>query len=381
MDKLQQTISRIRNLDPAAVQRAQARLDSLTKPPGSLGRLEEIARRLVMITNAERPSVTRKVVIVMAGDHGVAEEGVSAFPQDVTPQMVLNFLHGGAAINVLARHAGARLIVVDIGVKGDLPPLAPPPSMSFPSPSFSSGFPSASADVEFFIRKIAPGTRNLAREAAMTRPQALRALQTGIEIVEEEIARGAELIATGDMGIANTTASSAIVAAMTGRPPEEVTGRGTGVDDTGLARKVAVIQRALELHGLMPDASRPTLDTLDVLAKVGGFEIGGLAGVILGAAAARRPVVLDGFISGAAALIAAGLAPQAAPYCFAAHRSVERGHNAALERLGLNPVLDLDLRLGEGTGAALAMHMIEAGAKIYSEMATFGEAGVSGKSE
>jgi nicotinate-nucleotide--dimethylbenzimidazole phosphoribosyltransferase len=379
MDKLQQTINRIRALDPAAATRAQARLDSLTKPPGSLGRLEEIARRLVMITNAERPSVARKVVIVMAADHGVADEGVSAYPQEVTAQMVLNFMRGGAAINVLARHAGARLVVVDIGVKGELPSMAPPPSMSFPSPSFSSFSPAGSADTEFLSRRIAPGTRNCAREAAMTREQAVRAIQTGIEIVEQEIANGAELIATGDMGIANTTPSSAIVAAMTGRPVEEVTGRGTGVDDAGLARKVAVIQRALELHGLAPNAPRSTPDALDVLAKVGGFEIGGLVGVILGAAAARRPVVLDGFISGAAALVAAGLAPQAAAYCLAAHRSVERGHGAALEKLGLEPVLDLDLRLGEGTGAALAMHAIEAAAKIYHEMATFGEAGVSGK--
>ncbi|MCX7826188.1 MAG: nicotinate-nucleotide--dimethylbenzimidazole phosphoribosyltransferase [Verrucomicrobiae bacterium] len=379
MDKLQQTINRIRNLDPAAAARAQARLDSLTKPPGSLGRLEEIARRLVMITNAERPSVNRKVVIVMAGDHGVAEEGVSAYPQEVTTQMVLNFLRGGAAINVLARHVGARLVVVDIGVKGELPALAPPPAMSFPSPSFSSFSPAGSADTEFFNRRIASGTRNCAREAAMTREQAVRAIVTGIEIVEQEIAGGAELIATGDMGIANTTVSSAIVAVTTGRPVEEVTGRGTGVDDAGLARKIAVIQQALRLHDLAPDATRPAPDALDVLTKVGGFEIGGLAGVILGAAAARRPVVLDGFISGAAGLIAAGLAPQAAAYCFAAHRSVERGHIAALEKLGLEPVLDLDLRLGEGTGAALAMHVIEAAAKIYHEMATFSEAGVSEK--
>ena len=365
MNKLQQTINRIGRLPAGAGERAQQRLDSLTKPPGSLGRLEAIARQLVAITGAERPDARRKSVIVMAGDHGVTAEGVSAFPQAVTAQMVLNFLHGGAAINVLARHAGARLVVVDIGVNAEFP-LATAPA-------------DASGNVEFLRRKVAPGTRNFAREAAMTRDQAVAALTTGIEVVEAEIARGACLIATGDMGIGNTAASSAIVAAMTGRPVAEVTGRGTGVNDAGLARKVEVIDAALKLHGLAPHAPRPALDTLDLLTKVGGLEIAGLAGVILGAAAARRPVVLDGFISGAAALIAAGLAPDVAPFCFAAHRSVEAGHRVALKALGLEPIMDLDLRLGEGTGAALAMHLIEAAAKIYNEMATFAEAGVAEK--
>ena len=363
MNKLQQTIDNICPLPAGDGARAQARLDSLTKPPGSLGRLEDIARQLVGITGAERPSVRRKTIIVMAGDHGVTAEGVSVFPQAVTAQMVLNFLRGGAAINVLARHAGARLVVVDIGVNG-----------GFPADAAPAG---ASATVEFLRRKVAPGTRNLAREAAMTREQALAALTTGIEIAEAECARGAEMIATGDMGIGNTTASSAIAAVVTGRPPAEVTGRGTGVNDAGLAKKIEVIGRALALHGLARGSAG--VPALDLLAKIGGLEIAGLAGVILGAAAARRPVVLDGFISGAAALIAAELAPNVTPFCFAAHRSVEAGHRAALEKLGLKPLVELDLRLGEGTGAVLAMHLIEAAAKIYNEMATFAEAGVTEK--
>lgn len=365
MNKLQQTINSISRLPADAAGRAQARLDSLTKPPGSLGRLEEIARQLVAITGKERPSVRRKSVIVMAGDHGVTAEGVSAYPQAVTAQMVLNFLRGGAAINVLARHAGARLVVVDIGVNAEFP--------SNPQPADTSG------NVEFLRRKVAPGTRNFAREAAMTRDEAVAALTTGIEVAEAEIARGAELIATGDMGIGNTAASSAIVAAMTGQPVAKVTGRGTGINDAGLANKTEVIGRALTLHNLTPHSAPATSDALDLLAKVGGLEIAGLAGVILGAAAARRPVVLDGFISGAAALIAAGLAPDVAQFCFAAHRSVEAGHRAMLETLGLKPIMDLDLRLGEGTGAALAMHLIEASAKFYNEMATFAEAGVAEK--
>jgi nicotinate-nucleotide--dimethylbenzimidazole phosphoribosyltransferase len=365
MNKLQQTIKAISPLPADAGARAQARLDSLTKPPGSLGRLEEIARQLVGITGAERPSVRRKSVIVMAADHGVTAEGVSAFPQAVTAQMVLNFLRGGAAINVLARHAGARLVVVDMGVNAEFPADAVPADTS--------------GNVGFLRRKVAPGTRNFARGAAMTRDEAVAALTAGIEVVGAEIARGAEMIATGDMGIGNTAASSAIVAAVTGRPVAEITGRGTGINDAGLARKIEVINGALKLHGFSPGISGSVPDALDLLAKVGGLEIGGLAGVILGAAAARRPVVLDGFISGAAALIAAGLAPNVTHYCFAAHRSVEAGHHAILEKLGLKPIVDLDLRLGEGTGAALAMHLIEASAKIYNEMATFAEAGVAKK--
>jgi nicotinate-nucleotide--dimethylbenzimidazole phosphoribosyltransferase len=339
-------------LDHAAAAAARARQDSLTKPPGSLGRLESLAAQLAAITGRVRPSVARKAIIVMASDHGVAEAGVSAFPAAVTPQMVLNFLRGGAAINVLARQAGARVVVVDIGVATDFEP----------QPGLVQ-------------RKVAPGTANLLWGPAMTRAEAEAALQVGLDVVNLEISRGLDLVATGDMGIGNTTPSAAIVAAITGSPAAQVTGRGTGVDDDGLARKVAVIEQALAVH--RPDPA----DAWDVLTKVGGLEIAGLAGVMLGAAAQRVPVVVDGFISGAAALIAAGLNPAVTGYLIAAHRSVEIGHRAMLAHLGLEPLFDLDLRLGEGTGAALAFHLVEAAARIQNEMATFAEAGVSGKAE
>jgi nicotinate-nucleotide--dimethylbenzimidazole phosphoribosyltransferase len=331
---------------------ARARQDTLTKPPESLGRLEELSIQLAAITGQTRPSVARKAVIVMAGDHGVTAEGVSAYPAEVTPQMVLNFLRGGAAINVLARQAGARVVVVDIGVAADFDPSTP-----------------------IRHRKIARGTQNMARGPAMTRAQAEAAIAEGMDVANAEIAAGLDLVATGDMGIGNTTPSAAIVAAFTGLPVAQVTGRGTGVDDAGLARKISVIERALAVN--RPDAR----DALDVLSKVGGLEIGGLVGVILGAAARRIPVVIDGFISGAAALAAAELAPGVKPYLIASHQSVEIGHRVVLERLGLRPLLDLNLRLGEGTGAALAFHLVEAAARILNEMATFAEAGVSGKDE
>ena len=330
---------------------ALARQGTLTKPAGSLGRLEALSVQLAAATGQARPSVSRKAVIVMAGDHGVAAEGVSAYPAEVTPQMVLNFVHGGAAINVLARQANARVVVVDVGVAADLPAV---PGLE--------------------LRKVARGTQNMARGPAMTRAQAEAAVAAGLDVVRAEIAKGLDLVATGDMGIGNTTPSSAIVAVMTGRPVAQVTGRGTGVDDAGLSRKVAIIERALAVN--KPDPK----DAWDVLTKVGGLEIAGLAGVIIGAAAGRVPVVIDGFISGAAALIAAGLKPEVKPYMIAAHQSVEIGHRAALEVLGLRPVFDLDLRLGEGTGAALAFHVIEASARILNEMATFADAGVSEKS-
>ena len=286
----------------------------------------------------------------MAGDHGVAREGVSAYPAEVTPQMVLNFLAGGAGINVLARHAGARVVVVDVGVAIDLPP-----------------------HPQLVSKKVGYGTANLAVGPAMTREQAVQAIEVGIKVVEAEVARGLDIVGAGDMGIGNTTPSSAIVAAMTGAPVEKITGRGTGVDDAGLARKVAVIERALALN--RPD---PT-DALDVLARVGGFEIAGLAGVMLGAAANRVAVVVDGFVSGAAALVAAGLSPAVVPYMVAGHRSVEGGHAYALAHLGLTPLLDLQMRLGEGTGAALGISLVEAATKVLAEMATFAEAGVSAK--
>lgn len=352
MAQTRQLDAHIEALDDALMQRAQARLDRLTKPLGSLGRLETLARQLVGITRQMRPRVDEKVIIAMAADHGVVEEGVSAYPQVVTAQMVANFLRGGAGINVLARHAGARVIVVDMGVAADLEP-----------------------HPELVVRKIGYGTRNLARGPAMTREEAARAIQAGREIVTREIERGADLIGTGDMGIGNTTPSSAIAAAITGQPAALVTGRGTGIDDAMQARKVAVIQRALDLN--RPDPADP----LDVLAKVGGFEIAGLVGVILGGAERRRPIVIDGFISGAAALIAAACEPRVTAYLIASHRSQEPGHRFMLEHLGLAPLLDLDLRLGEGTGGALAMSLVEAACKVLNEMATFEEAAVSEKTK
>lgn len=337
-------------LDLEAAAAAQERQNQLTKPAGSLGQLEALAVQLAAVSGKERPSVGRKAVIVMAGDHGVTREGVSAYPAEVTPQMVLNFLHGGAAINVLARQARARVVVVDVGVGVEMAPMD-----------------------GLVQRKVACGTANMAQGPAMTRFQAEQAIQVGIDVVQQEIRQGLDLVATGDMGIGNTTPSSAIVAAFTGLPVEQVTGRGTGLDDSGMIRKVAIIQQALEVN--QPD----TGDPIDVLAKVGGLEIAGLVGVIFGAAAARIPVVVDGFISGAAALVAVELDPAIRPYLIAAHQSVEIGHRAIFERLNLRPLLNLDLRLGEGTGAALAFHLIEAAARIQNEMATFGEAGVSGK--
>lgn len=337
-------------LDKAAEEAARERQNQLTKPTGSLGQLEELSIRLAAITGSPRPSVARKAVIVMAGDHGVAREGVSPYPAEVTPQMVLNFLNGGAAINVLARLTSARVVVVDVGVAADFDPL---PGL--------------------LRRKIARGTANMAAGPAMTREQAEAAVQVGIETVQAEIAAGLDLVATGDMGIGNTTPSSAITAVFTGLPVAQVTGRGAGLDDQGLARKVAMIERALEVN--RPDPCDP----LGVLAKVGGLEIAGLAGVVIGAAASRVPVVIDGFISGAAALVAAALVPEVTPYLIAAHQSVEVGHRAVLAHLGLRPLLNLDLRLGEGTGAALAFPIIEGAARILNEMATFAEAGVSNR--
>jgi len=349
--QLEQIIREIKPPDESAIQSARLRQDTLTKPRGSLGRLEELSIQLAGITGNPFPSMERKAIIVMAADHGVALEGVSAYPAEVTPQMVLNFLRGGAAINVLARQANARVVIVDMGVAADL----------------------AEPGGALIHRKIGFGTANLAKGPAMTPEQAPQSIQSGIEIAEAEIARGADILATGDMGIGNTTASAAIGCALMDQIPENMTGRGTGVDNEGLRRKIDVIRRALNVN-------RPNgKDALDVLAKVGGFEIGGLVGVILASAANRKPVVIDGFISTAAAMLAASLAPTARDYMIAAHVSQERGHRLMLEWLGLDPLLDLSLRLGEGTGAVLAFHLIEASARILCEMATFGEAGVSDK--
>jgi len=350
MSLLQRTLERIEPapLDPdGAVAR---RLDNKTKPPGSLGRVEELARRYVSIRRRARP-VVEKAVFVFAGDHGVAATGVSAYPQEVTAQMVLNFLAGGAAINVLARHVGARVVVADLGVAADLPP-----------------------HERLVARKVMQGTRNMLEGPAMTRDEAVRALEAGIEIFEETGGPDLDLCGTGDMGIGNTTPSSAIVSVLARKDPAEVTGRGTGIDAERHGQKVRVVRRAIEVN--RPDPAEP----LDVLAKVGGCEIGGLAGVCLAAASRRVPVLLDGFISTAAAMIACALAPATRDYLIASHRSVEPGHAAMLEWLGLSPLLDLGLRLGEGTGAALAMPLVEAGVKILLEMASFDEAGVSRES-
>lgn len=346
-DSLDRILKAIRPLDSSAAASAQSRQDNLTKPAGSLGRLEELSIQIAGIRGVAIPALEHKAIITMAADHGVVAEGVSLYPQDVTGQMVLNFLHGGAAINVLAGHIGARVIVVDMGVKEHL---------SLPG---------------LLCRKIDSGTRNMAREAAMTHQQALDSLEAGIEIVQDEAGKGLDIIGTGDMGIGNTTASSAIFAAISGQSAAGVTGRGTGVDNEQLARKVSVIEKALSVNH--PDPKDP----IDVLAKVGGFEIGGLAGVILAGAARRIPVVIDGFISGAAALIATGLSPQVKDYLIASHVSAEAGHRFILDYLGLKPLLNLDMRLGEGTGAALGISLAEAAVRILSQMATFAEAGVS----
>lgn len=350
MDLLKSTVENIKPVNAAWYSIAQKHLDNLTKPPGSLGRLEEFARRLVAITENKSPLLDRKVIFTFAGDHGVVAEGVSAYPQEVTAQMVFNFLRGGAGINVLARHAGAEVVVVDIGVAHDFGELEGLTSM-----------------------KIVRGTRNFLKGPAMTRDEAMRCIEAGIGLANGYAKKGYKIIGTGDMGIGNTTPSSAIAAVLTGRTVAEVTGKGTGISDESLLRKITVIEDSIRLN--RPDAG----DAIDVLSKLGGAEIGGIAGLIIGAAANRVPVVVDGFISTAGALVAYCIEPKTSDYMFAAHNSVEIGHKAMLDKIGLKPVLDLDLRLGEGTGAALAMLMIEAGLKIYKEMATFGEAGVSGE--
>ncbi|MEE9913179.1 MAG: nicotinate-nucleotide--dimethylbenzimidazole phosphoribosyltransferase [Deltaproteobacteria bacterium] len=340
-------------IDAEAAKQAEVRQGNLTKPPGSLGRLEDISIRLAGMKADPFPNVSRKAVIIMAADHGVALEGVSAFPVEVTPQMVLNFLNGGAAINVLARQAGAGVTIVDIGVAADF------------DPSLAG----------LHHRKVARGTHNIARGPAMTGAEAEKALACGMDVLALVAEKGIDLIATGDMGIGNTTPSSAIVAVMTGLPVALVTGRGTGIDDAGLAHKIKIIEQAIALN--QPDPA----DALDVLCKVGGLEIAGLAGVMIGAAARRIPVVVDGFISTAAAMIAVGLVPDVRHYLFCAHQSVEIGHKAMHQHLGLTPLMDLNLRLGEGTGAVLAFHLIEAASRILREMATFAEAGVSDKGQ
>jgi nicotinate-nucleotide--dimethylbenzimidazole phosphoribosyltransferase len=341
-------IERISAPDPSLVDVARSHLDRLTKPPGSLGRLEDLAVRLAVLRGGA-PTVESPVIFTFAADHGVVAEGVSAYPQVVTAQMVENFLRGGAAVNVLARQAGARVVVADFGVANPI-----------------------GGDAGLVRVPMAPGTRNLSQGPAMTRAQARSSVETGARLALEAIEHGADLIATGEMGIGNTTAASALTALVTHTEPEHVTGRGAGLDGAAWAHKITVVRRALAVN--RPDPA----DGLDVLSALGGFEIGGLVGVILAGAARRIPVVVDGFISTAAALVAVIFAPAAGHVLFASHRSAEPGHRAALEHLGLTPYLDLDMRLGEGTGAALFIHLARAAARIYSEMATFKSAGVDG---
>ena len=347
---MEETIKRIGVLDERAISVARARQDILTKPAGSLGTLEDISTKVAGITGNAMPEMKDKVIITMAGDHGVTDDGVSAYPKEVTAQMVYNFLNDGAAINVLARHAGARVVIVDMGVAVDF------------------------THERLEARKIAYGTANMAKGPAMSYEDAVRSIEAGIEVFESEAKKGVDIVGVGDMGIGNTTSSSAIVAVITGEDVEKVTGRGTGIDDAGLEKKIAVIEEAIRVN--KPNNK----DAIDVLAKVGGFEIGGMAGVILAAASHRVPVVIDGFISGTAALVAYGIAPAVKDYMIAAHRSVERGHSVTLDYIGLKPLLDLDMRLGEGTGAALGISIVDAACKILGEMATFEDAGVSEKS-
>jgi nicotinate-nucleotide--dimethylbenzimidazole phosphoribosyltransferase len=329
---------------------ARLRQAQLTKPAGALGVLEDASVSLCGIQGVCPPLPrTAPAVAVFAGDHGVHAQGVSPWPQEVTASMVANFRAGGAAVNVLARQAGAEVVVVDMGVAADLEPGA-----------------------DLLHHKIRRGTSDLAVEPAMTRQEALTGLLAGVAVADMLVDRGHDVLLTGDMGIANTTPSAALVAAFTGLDPVEVTGRGTGADDTGWARKVSVVARALD--------DRPvTDDPVETLASLGGFEHAGLAGFVLGAARRRVPVVLDGVIAGAAALVVQALAPDAIGFCFAGHRSVEPGHAVALAQLGLRPLVDLDLRLGEGTGALLALPLVEAAGATLREMATFDSAGVAQK--
>jgi len=348
MNKINEVAGKISLLNEQLLKDAQQRLDNLTKPLGSLGRLEELAKQVVGITGNAKPQLKNKVIFTFAGDHGVTAEGVSAYPKEVTAQMVCNFLNEGAGINVLAKHAGARVIVADLGVCSDL-----------------------KLNPKLVIKKIGYGTKNMAIGPAMTKGEAEKAIEAGIDIFENEFKNGIDIVGIGEMGIGNTTSASAITATFTGKPIADITGKGTGIDEKGLENKIRIIKKALEIN--KPDRS----DAIDVLSKVGGFEIAGLCGVVLAAAARKIPVVIDGFISASAALLAYHIEPKVKDYLIASHRSVESGHRIILEHIGLKPILDLDLRLGEGTGAALAIPIIEASIKILTQMATFKSAHVS----
>lgn len=348
--QIEQECRRIHSVSESWLVSARERQLALTKPPGSLGVLEESGNRIAAIAETTTPSVPRKRIYVVAGDHGVTAEGVSAYPREVTYQMVFNFLRDGAAINVLARHCGIEVQVVDAGVDYDFSP-----------------------EEHLIGKKIVRGTANFARGPALTREQAERSIVVGIELAHEAKRDAVGLLGIGDMGIGNTTSASAITAVLTAGAPEDVTGRGTGIDDASLARKIAVIKQAIEVN-------RPNKnDPIDILAQVGGAEIGVMMGVVIGAAAERLPIVADGFISTAAAALAVAQCAQVRDYLFIAHLSEEQGHRALITYIGLEPILDLGLRLGEGTGAALAMHIIEGSARLLAEMATFDDAGVSKK--
>jgi nicotinate-nucleotide--dimethylbenzimidazole phosphoribosyltransferase len=349
---LRNVLQQIESVDADWIRRAESHQASLTKPPGSLGRLEEVANRVVTIQRSMKPKVEHARIIVFAADHGVTAEGVAPYPSAVTGQMVANFLAGGAGVNALARVAGAEVRVVDIGVASDLGQVA-----------------------GLHSRRIGPGTRNMARAPAMTSEEMYAAIAVGLEMGRDAITAGVDIIGLGEMGIGNSTAASAVTATLTGLPVAGVTGRGTGADDDMLAHKIRVIEQALERH--RPDPA----DAFDVLVKVGGFELAGLAGVVLAAAAGRTVVVTDGFIATAAAALAVRMCPAANDYLFAAHRSPEPGHTALLTLIGQEPLLDLRMRLGEGTGSALAFVVIRAAVAAFTEMATFASAGVSNRSD
>lgn len=344
---IERTVAAIGDPDAVAEAAARAALDAKTKPRGSLGRLEDLACRVAAIRGVAQPGQSRPAIVLCAADHGVAEEGVSAFPQEVTEQMLRNFADGGAAVCVLAAQAGARLVVADLGVRVPVD------------------------DPAILARRVRAGTANSTRGPAMTRAEAERAIAVGIELAGDLVGDGIGLVGLGEMGIGNTTAASALTAALLRVDPDGVCGRGTGVDDAGLARKRATVWRALEANCVSP------YDPIGALAGVGGLEIGALAGVVLGCAARRTPVLVDGFITGAAALLAVCVEPRCAGALIAAHRSPEPGHRLILHALGLEPLLELDMRLGEGSGAALALPVVAAALAILSDMATFDGAGVT----
>ncbi len=349
MERIEKAVQAIKPPDRNVHSEALERLANQARPQGSLGVLEPLSAQLAGIAGSLDVRLANKVIITCAGDHGVVQEGVSLFPQEVTSQMVYNFVNGGASVSVLAAHAGAKVRVADLGVNYDFEP-----------------------ELAIFHKKVAKGTANFSKGAAMTRDQAVEAVVAGIEIVDQLMEQEAvDILGTGDMGIGNTTPSTAIIAALSGISVRELTGRGTGIDDAALEHKIAVIEKALDLH--KPDP----LDGLDVLAKVGGFEIGGLAGLVIGAASHGIPVVCDGLISTAGALIACELAPGAKDYLFASHNSVEVGHRFMLDHLGVAPLVDLEFRLGEGTGAAVAMNLLDAATRILADIKTFEEVGIN----